>query len=61
MKPEAAKLFLDLPNLAAQTKYLVLQGLDEFIPAVSALAAPHVKVRRQFVRFHVDYRRRIYF
>jgi hypothetical protein len=54
MKSEAPKLLLDLPNFAAQTKYLVLQGLDEAIPTVAALAALYVIVRRQFVGFHVD-------
>lgn len=54
MKSEAPKLLLDLPNFTAQTKHLVLQGLDEAVPTVAALAAPHVIVRRQFVGFHVD-------
>src|SRR5580704_17447204 len=54
MKSEAPKLLLDLPNSTAQTKYLVLQGLDEAVPAVAALAAPYVIVRRQFVGFQVD-------
>lgn len=54
MKSEAPKLLLDLPNSAAQTKYLILQGLDEAAPTIAALAAPYIIVRRQFVGFHVD-------
>jgi hypothetical protein len=54
MKSEAPKLLLDLPNSTAQTKYLILQGLDEAVPTVAALAAPYVIVRRQFVGFRVD-------
>jgi hypothetical protein len=54
MKSEAPKLLLDLPNSAAQTKYLILQGLDEAAPTIAALAAPYIIVRSQFVGFHVD-------